>query len=124
MKRPCISLRLALAAAMLALLISPDKGHARLSQMLASSGIDPASFEIMGQTARELYTSPSRSVGNKKSWENASTGTAGTVEIIEIRDNCVKLFHRVKVAKTGQNTEVSTWRCKMSDGSWQLSTLD
>lgn len=124
MKRLCTPLRLILAAAVLALVVSPDMGHARLSKMLADSGIEPASFEMMGETAKELYTAPSKSVGNKKSWQNASTGTSGTVEIVEIQDNCVKLFHRVIVAKTSKTNEVSTWRCKLADGTWQLSTRD
>lgn len=124
MKRLCTPIRLTLTAALLALAMSPDIGHARLSKMLANSGIEPSSFEIMGQTAKELYAAPSKSVGDSKSWTNPSTGTAGTVEIVEIRDNCVKLFHRVNVAKPAKTSEVSVWQCRMTDGTWQLNTFD
>lgn len=124
MKRSLNPMGRSLLAISMGLLLQTQSADANLSSIFKGKDIEPETLEIMGKTAEGLYTSSSKSVGDKKEWINEDTGTRGIVEIVELRDNCVKLFHYVEIAKPAKTREVAVWRCRTADGTWQLTPLD
>ncbi|SLN09514.1 hypothetical protein PEL8287_00007 [Roseovarius litorisediminis] len=102
--------------------ITPQTVQAQgLARMLDESGIEPESLAIMQDTAKSLYTANGKAIGDNKKWTNEKTGTAGRVEIVDLKNNCVQLFHRVEAGRSGKVTELRTWRCRTANGDWQMS---
>lgn len=92
-----------------------------LARMIDNSGIEPESFAIMQETAKSLYTANGKGIGDKAGWANADTGTQGRVEIVDLKNNCVQLFHHVEAGRAGKLTELRIWRCRTASGEWQMT---
>ena len=92
-----------------------------LGQILADLGIEPESLTLMQQNARLLYTSDAKSVGDAREWTNTTTGSKGVVGIVSIKENCVELQHRFKLAGSGNTVGTNVWRCQVANGDWQLA---
>lgn len=92
-----------------------------LARMLGDSGLTQEDIDIMTAEAASLYSPLSRKVGNMAEWENATSGTTGSVEIIAIEGKCVTLGHIFKTKKKRAAQSIKMRRCQADDGSWPLN---
>lgn len=93
-----------------------------LSRMLASSGLSPEDFDVMGNYAATLYERGSPRAGAQAQWSNRETGASGTVTLEKLEGNCVTLLHKARSATANARpVEIRTRRCKNDDGVWVLT---
>lgn len=93
-----------------------------LSRMLASSGLSPEDFDVMGNYAATLYDRSAPRAGSKAQWSNQSTGASGTVTLEKFENNCASLLHEAQSAQSNARpVQIRTRRCKNADGIWILT---
>ena len=92
-----------------------------LTKSLRNSGLSPEDIEIMTGQAASLYTSRSLRIGDKAEWKNDDSGTIGSVEILAIEGNCVKLGHVFTTSKRNKPQRMKLRRCKDADGNWIMN---
>lgn len=92
-----------------------------LSRILKDSGLSPEDFQIMGDTARPLYDTATPQAGSKADWVNEQSGSFGSVELVQFRDNCADLRHMVHPRGAADPREVRARWCKTEAGDWVLT---
>lgn len=108
----------AIAAALMATSVSAQP----LSRMLASSGLTPEDFDMMGNYAATLYERGSPQAGARAQWANAETGAKGTVTLEKFEGNCASLLHEAQSANANARAvQIRTRRCKNADGVWVMT---
>ena len=91
-----------------------------LSRIVASAGLTPQDFEMLRDTARQLYDTATPQQGRTLSWTNPDSGSRGTVRLTEVKQNCVSLRHLVYPKGQDQAREILSQRCKDAEGQWIL----
>jgi hypothetical protein len=109
-------------AALLALpLMTTGPAQARsLGKMLDNSGLTPGDISAMEIAARQLVE-PLGQTGDARRWSNPASRSQGAVTLGRIEGNCAELVHRVATARRPEPVSYRTWRCRTSDGAWQIS---
>ena len=109
-------------AALLALpLMTTGPAQARsLGKMLDTAGLTPGDISAMETAALQLVE-PLGQTGDARHWSNPASRSKGAVTLGRIDGNCAGLVHRVATVKRPGPVTYRTWRCRTSDGAWQIS---
>lgn len=97
------------------------QAHARsLGQMLETAGLAPGDLSAM-QTAALQLVDPLGQTGDARLWTNPASRSNGAVTLGRIEGDCAQLVHRVRTVKRAEPITYRTWRCRTTDGQWQVS---
>lgn len=91
-----------------------------LAKIMSDSGLTPEDFTIMGEQAATLYATGSPSKGATAKWKNDASQSYGTVELVEMQQDCALMRHLVHPKGAQKAREIRTRRCKTNDGTWVL----
>lgn len=92
-----------------------------LSRIIAETGLSPADFEVLSASSTALLSTGTPAVGQEEAWQNAETGSKGTIRVFEARDNCVGLQHFIQPNGGDEIREIRTRRCQDGNGNWVLT---
>ena len=92
-----------------------------LSRIIAEMGLSPSDFEVASKTSRALLTDGTPSVGKEMGWANGQTGSQGTIRIIAVEGNCVRLEHDIQPQGEEASRGVRTRQCKDAEGNWVMA---
>ena len=82
-------------------------------------GLNKGDLDQLMTAAAKLYKASNPRVGRSAQWSNAKTGNQGTVDVVGVDGNCVRLRHRIKQKGVTDTKRFVVRRCR-SGGQWQL----
>ncbi|WP_170604639.1 hypothetical protein [Ruegeria arenilitoris] len=92
-----------------------------LSRIISETGLSPEDFEVLSATSDSMLASGTPRAGKEREWINESTGSKGTIRVLEVRDNCASLQHFIRPAGVSQTRQIRTRRCRDANGNWILT---
>ncbi len=90
-----------------------------LSKTLRKTGLSPEDFDLMRQTAAELYV-PAPQPNKSVKWSNAESGSYGTAKLDQVDGKCVVVNHLVHPKGAEKAEQIRTRLCQSGDGRWLL----
>lgn len=99
---------------------APFASAKSLSRILADSGLTPADFDMVQNSAKTLYDTPNHKPGQNVDWSNPESGAHGSAQLKTVRGNCAYILHKVYVRDATRPRELRTEYCQSADGEWLL----
>ena len=115
-----VSVWLMVAILALPVIFARDAEARSLGRMLRDSGLAPSDISTMEAAARQLFE-PMGRTGDARRWSNPKSRSKGAVTLGRIEGGCAELVHRVRTLSRPETATYRTWRCRMADGTWQIS---
>jgi len=91
-----------------------------LGRMFQDSGLSPKDLSIMETAALQLLD-PLGRTGDVRLWNNPQRRSRGAVTLGPIEGNCAELVYSISTVMRPGPATYRFWRCKTSEGQWQLS---
>ena len=110
-------------AALLVLALGAGAVHAQgfLRNIDRDYGLSPEDISLLREAGGTLYATEPLTLGAETIWMNPETHSHGTVEVVQIEDNCATVEHLFRVGPTKKVHSVLSRRCKSEDGDWKLA---
>lgn len=92
-----------------------------LARLIGDIGLSPADHTLLSAAADSLFLGNPPTAGDRQSWTNPDTGSNGSVQVEEVRDNCAIIRHEIVPGGDRPRREIRTRRCRNAEGKWLLA---